>query len=615
MIPETDLSLTTPFKNIALAFSGGGFRAAAFSLGTLSYLKHLKLDNDENGNPTTKSLLDNVTFISSASGGTITASVYSMLRNKKESFGTIYKKLLVAMNGDQLLNKALEKLNDDNEWNQNGNLKTRNLINAFAKAYDEALFQGEKFGVYWNKDGLKDFEVCFNTTEFRRGLPFRFQTNGEAVTHELIGNEYIHFDSKHSDKYKNIKLGDILAASSCFPSGFEPIVFPEDFSYNKVLNHLSVDELRQALLVEHYNKQTTTLEPTESIGLMDGGITDNQGLDSAMLADTRRRKNNLKEFDLIIVTDVASYFMDAYEVPTEKYDTSWKKKTLMDYIHTATKIPTVLRYVFWGTLALVLISLLLIFLCNQTFAHNVGYFTLGLSTCILFVLWGIACVKKKLGLTKILDPNFDIKDFLKKGIPSIKNFSESILDKLITYFKTTRLGVLQQMISARIRSVLIMVSDVNLKHVRRLIYNEFYNNSKWENRRCSNFIYVLSKINEESRKKYLMEFVNKEKLSAQDILLLTASSKIMDVAEQARIVGTTLWFEHNNDETLKQVVASGQFSTCVNLLEYILLIENDLTLQFSEPIKMMLVTIKEKLVSDWKQFNENPCFLFEFYKK
>jgi len=50
--------------------------------------------------------------------------------------------------------------------------------------------------------------------------------------------------------------------------------------------------------------------------------------------------------------------------------------------------------------------------------------------------------------------------------------------------------------------------------------------------------------------------------------MLTTSSKIVDVAEQAHLVGATLWFE-NNDEKFKQVVASGQFSTCVNLLQYI----------------------------------------------
>jgi predicted acylesterase/phospholipase RssA len=34
--------LKTPFRKLALALSGGGFRAGAFSIGTMSYLHHLK---------------------------------------------------------------------------------------------------------------------------------------------------------------------------------------------------------------------------------------------------------------------------------------------------------------------------------------------------------------------------------------------------------------------------------------------------------------------------------------------------------------------------------------------------------------------------------------------
>lgn len=47
-------------ENIALAFSGGGFRAACFSLGTLSYLDHLRYKD--------KPVLEDVKYISSTSG-------------------------------------------------------------------------------------------------------------------------------------------------------------------------------------------------------------------------------------------------------------------------------------------------------------------------------------------------------------------------------------------------------------------------------------------------------------------------------------------------------------------------------------------------------------------
>lgn len=51
---------STPFDEIALAISGGGFRAATYGLGTLMYLQHLTFAG--------KSLLERAKFMSSASG-------------------------------------------------------------------------------------------------------------------------------------------------------------------------------------------------------------------------------------------------------------------------------------------------------------------------------------------------------------------------------------------------------------------------------------------------------------------------------------------------------------------------------------------------------------------
>ena len=52
-------------EEIAISLSGGGYRAAMFHLGTLSYLNRIQLPNG-------KSLLDVVNTISTISGGSIT---------------------------------------------------------------------------------------------------------------------------------------------------------------------------------------------------------------------------------------------------------------------------------------------------------------------------------------------------------------------------------------------------------------------------------------------------------------------------------------------------------------------------------------------------------------
>jgi NTE family protein len=55
---------------VALSFSGGGLRAAAFSFGVLKAL-------DANSKPG-DNVLDDVTFISSVSGGSLTAAYYGL---------------------------------------------------------------------------------------------------------------------------------------------------------------------------------------------------------------------------------------------------------------------------------------------------------------------------------------------------------------------------------------------------------------------------------------------------------------------------------------------------------------------------------------------------------
>src|ERR1700754_3335296 len=93
--PEADLlppaACETPFEHIALAFSGGGFRAASFSLGVLSYFDHLTFpdhtaagvdphtsDAASLAGSATSSLLQKIRFISSASGGTITNAAFAL---------------------------------------------------------------------------------------------------------------------------------------------------------------------------------------------------------------------------------------------------------------------------------------------------------------------------------------------------------------------------------------------------------------------------------------------------------------------------------------------------------------------------------------------------------
>ena len=59
----------TPFKNIGLCFSGGGYRATFYSLGIISYLNQIKFKG--------KPILEAVSALSSVSGGTLLAVAYA----------------------------------------------------------------------------------------------------------------------------------------------------------------------------------------------------------------------------------------------------------------------------------------------------------------------------------------------------------------------------------------------------------------------------------------------------------------------------------------------------------------------------------------------------------
>ena len=296
-----------PFSNIAISMSGGGYRASSFHFGTLTYLSRQKWKDE--------SLLDRVRILSTVSGGTFTGVCYSSMITEGKSFNEFYKKLYDFLQNVDLLGDGLAKLMDYKNWKSS---KGRSLINAFSKVYFEKLEQNKFNILYTNKTHLK--EIIFNATELSYGLPFRFQKtelNEEEYAYAYIGNRQVNIPR---EALYEIRLSDVIAASSCFPLGFEPINFPDDFKHkhSKILN-----DLKESYLEDMWGNQQQF-----PIGLMDGGIVDNQGIDSVHWAELRMReyKGELKEYksddkkavDLYIVSDVSSPYMDSFVKTEEK---------------------------------------------------------------------------------------------------------------------------------------------------------------------------------------------------------------------------------------------------------------------------------------------------------
>jgi len=211
---------------IALTFSGGGYRASSFDLGVLTYLDKVRYED--------KSLLDQVLVLSTVSGGTITGIRYTQGIKNDESIVKIFQDLYFFMAEVNLISLSLQNLTDRDRWKGE---RIASLINAISDVYDERLFCNGKFGDLLDPRRpihLKHFS--FNAVDFRYAVQFRFQQSEKLIKPEkdeppkgIIGNYHLRVPESIAI---DIRLSDILAASTCFPGGFEPINFPSDFSLN-----------------------------------------------------------------------------------------------------------------------------------------------------------------------------------------------------------------------------------------------------------------------------------------------------------------------------------------------------------------------------------------------
>lgn len=554
-------------KNIALAFSGGGFRAAAYSLGCLSYLNHLKYEG--------KPFLENVKYISSTSGGSITNLLYSSFIFKGKNFEEFYNYLNQNLEGDFLLKEALDLLNNNSEWVKRKN-KSRNLINAFSLVYDK-LLQQEEFGVYNNRDNDPHLEeICVNATEFTNGYPFRFQSQHKELDYSkgYIGNRYIHFKLDQVDKAEKIKLGDILASSTCFPSGFEPMIYPDDYENQKISKKELIESLEikeNKFTLDKYNNidfiknSNFNIKGDKQFGIMDGGVGDNQGIDAFIKADNRRKV----PFDLFLSCDVSSYLMDGYTLPVYK-------KRWFDFISINTSI---ISLIFFMVLSTLLPFITFFLLYNNNSFGLIGTLTRIISFLLLLINIIILC--KFIGMVK---PKREADSW------------SGILDKYKSKFCSLSLRMIIQMLLSRAKSVFILANDIYLKQIRRMYYDKLFSEEKYKNRVIQNTIYDLSRVN-----------FSESKPSPNELL---PSELVISIAEKARTMGTTLWFDENHTKNrLKEsIIAAGQFTTCYNLIRFV---DKLPTSELTDSLE----DLKTQLVSDWKLFAESPYFLIDILKE
>jgi predicted acylesterase/phospholipase RssA len=541
----------TTLNCIGLCFSGGGYRASIFNLGVLSYLNRVHYDG--------RNMLDRVEVLSTVSGGTFTGLAFAKARLQKDySFTSFYDQFYTTFEpaNDRLMDDATAKLIDDEVW-KNHPHKKRSVINAMALTYaDMEVFKGN-FGMFINDKDQGIYQVCFNATDFTFGLPFRFQ-NKLTFSNGKIKNKLL-------NKIKNeLPIADILAASSCFPVGFEPMIFPDDFYKN------------------HENENYLELKKLElfknGIGLMDGGITDNQGIGSMMNAyESSFFKNKM---DLLLVSDVSSSKIAVpYQPESEQVKESSKIKMIIGFILNSIKVYGLASF-------LLVLGLLLPVLCYYEVTSR---WIENLLLVISGLLLGLGIVTVVLGVVthRIKD---SLIDFISKQFKKVpKDLQDNVL-----IFENLEYNLVIKMLKERITSSFLMIYDIFTKQLRRINYDFLYQQNA-----SLNGIVVTSLIH-----KFNDNFKKYNPLEIGDLKLAEPSVALREVALHASETGTQLWWTEKDKELnrMDKLLATGQFTTCYNLLVHISQLEK-------EGIDInCLKELKQQLIADWTAFN-NDAFM------
>lgn len=299
---------------IALAFSGGGTRAAAFSYGVLEGLEETSLP----GTPGLK-LLDEVDVISSVSGGSFTAAYYGLYHKK------IFTEFETRFLNRDIQGELAHKLYNPVNWFKLAS-PYYSRIDMAQELYDETVFNNATFQDLV-QEGRYPF-IALNATNMTTGAQFTFT----QPQFDVIGSDLGKFT-----------VGRAVAASSAFPFLLSPI---------SLVNHPSADryELPRDVVnglkdfgindrryfwaknrAEYHNNKADH----PYLHLMDGGLSDNLGLRYIIDEYARtsgllfQRKGKMQHLVVIVV--------NAKTQPPESLDRQEKSPGLLDVAYkTAT---------------------------------------------------------------------------------------------------------------------------------------------------------------------------------------------------------------------------------------------------------------------------------------
>jgi len=238
---------------IALAFSGGGARAASFSYGVLLGLHDMK---DAGGGR----LIDRVALVTAVSGGSITAAYFG--QHGADDLGG-YRAIL----DKDWLKQVHTSAYAPGNWTRllQGGLNGRDRIGDWL---DREVYSGGRM-----RDLRARPRIVINATDLFNGVPFAFT---EPYLQAICSDE------------GSVRIADAVAASMAVPLAMRPTTmgaYPEacagqplpDWVDQAAADRSAPVMLRETAKAFRLYRETTKMK---YVHLVDGGVTDNLGLAS-----------------------------------------------------------------------------------------------------------------------------------------------------------------------------------------------------------------------------------------------------------------------------------------------------------------------------------------------
>lgn len=180
------------------------------------------------------------------------------------------------------------------------------------------------------------------------------------------------------------------------------------------------------------------------------------------------------------------------------------------------------------------------------------------------------------------------KSFFKKVVP------KDLTDDAAT-FQKLEIGLIKRMLTERMTSTVKMVNEVFLKQIRRLNYNLVYSKKGYENKVITSTVYELNG----------QKTVYNKGSNFNKAIKPGPGKQLVAVALTASETPTSLWWDEKDiaNDRMNTLIACGQFTTCYNLMDYILKLKDNSL--YSDEMDNMYELLKE----DWKEFNNDPLFM------